>query len=235
LYNVHRGRPVILEGEPKYVDSAKLTSCKINATYARTSILEYTGILMSRGDGYVRPGEENNDLGIEDDSSEIQMQSRDQQESKSAQNIFKDEILGNNANYTLPDSALLQSCRNDAMETTYPCYSLTLPSSPSEDAQQQQERDEQYQLRQEQQMETMSPSVPQPTVIPAMDAQPLDVFYPFFDPQMIGLFPNGEMPDLSPFETNTSGLNYFEIEGWNNSSSLTAYSSVGESRIEGEH
>jgi hypothetical protein len=67
------------------MDVAKLTSRKINATYVRASILEYTGILMSPRDGCAKPGEENNDLGIEDNSG-IEAQPRgstiDQQEGK---------------------------------------------------------------------------------------------------------------------------------------------------------
>jgi hypothetical protein len=46
---------------------------------------------MSQGDGCAKPGEENNDLGIEDDSSEIHVQSRDQQEGKGAHNKVNDE------------------------------------------------------------------------------------------------------------------------------------------------
>jgi hypothetical protein len=138
--------------------------------------------------------------------------------------------LENNADHTLPGSALSQSRLNDAVESTYPYYSLTLPPSPNKDAPQQ---DDQHQLHPQQQMETMSPSVPLPLVIPVGDAQPLDVFYPFFDPQMISLFPNGEMSDLSHFDTNPSGLNYFEIEGWNKADSLIAYSGVGDSMVEG--
>jgi hypothetical protein len=76
------------------MDAAKLTSCKINTTYVRASILEYTGILMSPKDGYTKPGEEINNLGIEDGSG-IEAQSRgsvaDQQEGKIAQNPVKDE------------------------------------------------------------------------------------------------------------------------------------------------
>lgn len=47
-----------------------------NATHARASILEYTGILRSKADGYARPGEESTDLGIEDDSTGSASRSR---------------------------------------------------------------------------------------------------------------------------------------------------------------
>jgi hypothetical protein len=88
LYNVHKRHPIILEGEPKHMDAAKLTSCKINTTYVRASILEYTGILMSPRDEFAKPGEEINNLGIEDGSG-IEAPSRgsvvDQQEGKITQ------------------------------------------------------------------------------------------------------------------------------------------------------
>ncbi|KAF2428304.1 hypothetical protein EJ08DRAFT_671462 [Tothia fuscella] len=219
LYNVHKKLPIILEGEPKLVDPAKLTSYRINATYARATILEYTGILVSPRDGYTRPGEENNDLGIEDDGSDLRVQSRHEQGGKGSQNVMKDERLKGNANETLSDSIFLQVRPNDAMETTYSSNSPTSPHSPGRDAQQQKEQYAPQLLQQQQRVETMSPSIPALPEIPAMYAQSLNMFYPFFDPQLIGLFPDGEMPDFSPFETNSSGLNYFEIEGRDNNSS----------------
>lgn len=37
---------------------------------------------------------------------------------------------------------------------------------------------------------------------------------------MLDLFPDGEMPDLSHFETSLLSLDYFELEDWNMSSNL---------------
>ena len=50
------------------------------------------------------------------------------------------------------------------------------------------------------------------------DTQTLDVFCPFFDPDLLALFPNGEIPDFSEFETSPLSLDYFELDDWNEAS-----------------
>lgn len=42
--------------------------------------------------------------------------------------------------------------------------------------------------------------------------QTLDVYQPFFDPAMLDLFPNGDIPDLSDFDHSPLDLDYFEFE-----------------------
>lgn len=151
MYNIHHKGPTILEGEPKYLDPSKLTNFKINAAHARTSILEFTGILRSKGDGYVIPGEETNDLGLEEGSD------------------------------------------------------MALPLPP--------EQREPQQTSQEQlQQET-------PSILPQLnfltgEGPTLDIFNSFLDPEMLNLFPNGEIPDLAGFDTNLLSLDYLEMEGW---------------------
>lgn len=39
---------------------------------------------------------------------------------------------------------------------------------------------------------------------------------------MLGLFPNGEMPDISQLETAPINLDYFDIEGWSNATNMSA-------------
>jgi hypothetical protein len=56
-----------------------------------------------------------------------------------------------------------------------------------------------------------SSRIPQNSEIRDIENQSLDVFYPFFDPEMLGLFPSGEMPDLSQFESPLT-FDYFELE-----------------------
>ncbi|KAH7011168.1 hypothetical protein EDB80DRAFT_711345 [Ilyonectria destructans] len=151
LYNIHHRGPTILEGEPKHLDPSKLTNFKINAAHARTSILEFTGILRSKGDGYVIPGEETNDLGLEEGSD------------------------------------------------------IALPPPP--------EQREPQQTSQEQlQQETLS-LLPQLNFLTG-ESPTLDVFNSFLDPEMLNLFPNGEIPDLAGFDTNLLSLDYLEMEGW---------------------
>ncbi|KAH7148987.1 hypothetical protein B0J13DRAFT_295137 [Dactylonectria estremocensis] len=85
LYNIHNKGPTILEDEPKYLDTSKLTNFTINAVYARASILEFTGILRSKGDGYVKPGEETKDLGIQESSDIALSYNREQIQAQKAQ------------------------------------------------------------------------------------------------------------------------------------------------------
>lgn len=53
----------------------ELTSLKTKGTTARPSIFDYTGILRSKGDGRERLGEENSDVGIEENSRGTESQS----------------------------------------------------------------------------------------------------------------------------------------------------------------
>ncbi|KAK5074574.1 hypothetical protein LTR70_010144 [Exophiala xenobiotica] len=70
LYRIHEKRAVDLEDEPKNIDVGKLVGFKINATDARISILGFTEILRSKDQGYASPGEENNNLGIQEHATQ---------------------------------------------------------------------------------------------------------------------------------------------------------------------
>lgn len=42
----------------------------------------------------------------------------------------------------------------------------------------------------------------------------LDIFQPFYDPAMLDLFPNGDIPDLSQFDVSPLNFECFEIDAW---------------------
>jgi hypothetical protein len=48
----------------------------------------------------------------------------------------------------------------------------------------------------------------------AIESPTLDIFNPFFDPEMFRIFPYGDIPDLSQFETNPLIPDYFATEAW---------------------
>jgi len=48
----------------------------------------------------------------------------------------------------------------------------------------------------------------------------LDLFQPFFDPAMLDLFPNGDIPDLSRFDMGPSSLDCFDVDGWQNNQNI---------------
>lgn len=58
------------------------------------------------------------------------------------------------------------------------------------------------------------------------ELQYLDVFHPLFDPQMLELFPDGELPDLALLETSSLNLDYLDITDWN-STAASIGGSVG--------
>ena len=68
LHRFYEKNHITIEDEPKYIDPRKLTSFKVDAPQVRESILGNTQILWTNGGGYAKPGEENADLGIEEDS-----------------------------------------------------------------------------------------------------------------------------------------------------------------------
>jgi hypothetical protein len=42
----------------------------------------------------------------------------------------------------------------------------------------------------------------------------VDIFQPLLDPEMLDLFPDGELPDFSAFDTSPLNLDHFDLEGW---------------------
>lgn len=56
-----------------------------------------------------------------------------------------------------------------------------------------------------------------------VETQVLDVFDPFFDPEMFNWFPYSEMVDFSPFDTSPLSLDYFDFElhEWDTGNEIT--------------
>ncbi|KAH8697046.1 hypothetical protein BGW36DRAFT_160144 [Talaromyces proteolyticus] len=67
LLRVYKRNQILIEDEPRYMDPNKLAHFKINAPRARESILGHIQTLWTIGDGYAKPGDENTDLGIEEE------------------------------------------------------------------------------------------------------------------------------------------------------------------------
>lgn len=59
---MHKRNPPTISNEPKYADVSAFVDFAADADLARSSILEFTGILRSANGGYVKPGEESHDL-----------------------------------------------------------------------------------------------------------------------------------------------------------------------------
>lgn len=70
LYNIHKRNPPALDNEPRYTDVRGLTGFKIEALYARVSILAFLGILKKGSSSFADPGQETTDLGIQQTAGE---------------------------------------------------------------------------------------------------------------------------------------------------------------------
>ncbi|KPI35905.1 uncharacterized protein AB675_10409 [Cyphellophora attinorum] len=69
LYNIHKRDPPSLENEPRHANVRGLTDFKVEALYARVSILEFLGILRKGPSNFTEPGQETTDLGIKEGAS----------------------------------------------------------------------------------------------------------------------------------------------------------------------
>ncbi|KAF5686683.1 hypothetical protein FDENT_5686 [Fusarium denticulatum] len=61
LHNVHKRNPPVIAGEPKYLNVSILTDFDVDASLAKSSILQFAGMLRSDENGYVKAGDETSD------------------------------------------------------------------------------------------------------------------------------------------------------------------------------
>lgn len=216
------------------MDATSLNTCRANGTQSRTSIFEYTGILLSKGNGYGKLGEENNDYEIEDDSagSKSNPASIPNNYEGIGYNSCSKAADDDDSTWLMYSSLILEppptQIRSPTLTQT---TNATSPPPPiqTEYSQQKQQKQNQYQ----QELPT-----PQGTSSPDMQIdgnQTFNIFHPFFDPEMLSLFPNGEFPDISQFETTPMSLDYFDIDGYgemaNMSEGLRPHENIAESVV----
>ncbi|KAI1016866.1 hypothetical protein LB504_007077 [Fusarium proliferatum] len=61
VHNVHKRNPPVISGEPKYMDISALVDFDVDASLAKSSILQFAGMLRSDENGYVKTGDETSD------------------------------------------------------------------------------------------------------------------------------------------------------------------------------
>ncbi|KAH7246538.1 hypothetical protein BKA59DRAFT_200794 [Fusarium tricinctum] len=72
LHEMHKRNQPVISNEPRYTDGSVFYSFNADLLAAKSSILEFTGILRSGDNGYVKPGEESRDLSsIQPDSTTV--------------------------------------------------------------------------------------------------------------------------------------------------------------------
>jgi hypothetical protein len=59
---MHKRNPPMISNEPRHTDGSVFSSFNADLLAAKSSILEFNGILRSGDNGYVKPGEESRDL-----------------------------------------------------------------------------------------------------------------------------------------------------------------------------
>lgn len=204
-------------------------------------------ILRSKGDGYADRGDESKDLGIQDNS--FQSVSRSQQTNTSNDREESSISVSESGNggdglYNLlctdstsaPNSdelqnAILPASSSSASQQT--AASAATASAPLYFSQYQQRQEEAPQHQgQSDRLYSFAANTEfthSQHGLPIDEQESLDVCRPFFDPTMLDLFPNGEMPDLSHFETSLLSLDYFGLGNgdgdWNLAPNLLAEAS----------
>ena len=214
LYTIHRRNRVILEGEPMTCDVQKLIGFKTHATYARTSILEFNAVLRNKQGELATGNEVTQDLGIEEDtvrSGSISRASPPRADNHEGKSCLSSEVKRRaeteiTRSFIYLDRPLAPSSTEATDQNTSTDSFLSMQRYPTET---------QRALHDKQQYPTtqIQPSSSSRTASEIQNPT-LDIFQPFFDPAMLDLFPNGDIPDLSRFEVNPLSLDYFELDGW---------------------
>lgn len=208
LYELHRAQANELEDEPRHLDIRRLVDFKVNASYARISILGFIDILRPKGDGFVNSGDESNDLGIQrataDDSWEMEQSALSSHAHDRRSGPTQVEQRDNGGPALPPTSEIGQGRTQDFNAVMFPTVNQGLGQyhAPEESR---------YQHGQ------TEPLRPQGSLDYGQDVTErltLDPYYPFFDQAMLDLFPNGEMPELSQLEADLVDLDYFEVQDW---------------------
>lgn len=186
LYRIHErcSNTLDLEDEPKNIDVKKLVSFKIDAAKARISILGFTEILRSKDHGYANPGEENNDLGIQDQTHQTvpQTPKATLTNHDNGMNIDRQEMNSTPSSVPLESTEPLHLSSNrnghDQQAVRYvPSSTLYNESSQS-----------------------------------GFGQQSYDVWPPFFYPTMLDVPPDSEMLNLSEIDMGSTDLDYFDFE-----------------------
>ncbi|KAK5707399.1 hypothetical protein LTR17_020742 [Elasticomyces elasticus] len=183
LYKIHQRHAFTstLEDEPRNADITKLLNFKVKATHARTSILGFVDILRVQGEGYVKQGEETTDLGIEDDDM------------LRAPHLSSNTSIATNPDrtkQTVRENALSQHSHLGDDILPHQVNINTIPNPPTA------ERRSCTQLSHTELNNTFGAS---DAAHLEMEQQSFDVVPPFFDPPLLDIFPDGEVPDLSQF------------------------------------
>lgn len=205
-----------LDDEPRNADITKLLDFKVNAIHARTSILGFVDILRAQGEGYVKQGEESTDLGIQDIEAQEPPQgvhiasggTDDATKSGIQQSKQHPPCVASHSG-AMPSQGVLQDSglANESFAQHISEHATYDPAAH-----------DLRQYLQNSQTESVSTFMPPDTNYSGHEQQRFDVAHPFFDPAMLELFPDGELPDLSQIGSLPINLYDSGLIDWNMSS-----------------
>ena len=203
-----------MEDEPKDVNITKLLDFKINAADARVSILGFTEILRSKEHGYTNPGEESNDLGIQDGSdSDSVPQVPDAALTNDHENENNEGVLDADT-HAAANSAISRTTNLPLGDSTssHPMAvdSVRLPFSD-------QNGNHDYQTQPMALPPPLEELANRPPIRLDIEQQPsyYDIWPPFFHPTMTDVLPDNNFLSSSQVDLGDSiDLDYFEPEHW---------------------
>lgn len=202
IYDAHKMQPPDLEGEPRHISPGKLTNMQPNSHRARDSILEYNTILRSKEGGYATAGQE-----IEVDFARARIESSVPRQQEAG--LCHDQGKARHACWfqtpahavVFPDipkpgptstiSTVPLDYGNWLANSSFPQpFSVAQPLRP----QQAQDGIESGVIDQHSDMFAS-----------------FEVFQPVVDPQLLELFPDGELPELAQGDMSTLNLDYLDF------------------------
>lgn len=187
-------------------------SFQASSTYARSSILEFGGILRSGQRGYVNSGEESNDLRPQVQDAPGR-QNHQERTSPTIQNVVKgaqlDEEYESHAQAIPNAPPAIMSPHTRDMRMRDNCSTSTTSKHRQEESQQHGQVSEPSFEALQSNKTFMTSEQPQTE---AFESSVLDVFNPFSDPEMLSVFPSIEMLGFDSFDTNFMDLDYLNSD-----------------------
>ncbi|KAK3648891.1 hypothetical protein LTR22_013116 [Elasticomyces elasticus] len=200
LYNGHKDFPTILNDEPKCVDVMALTCFNMKVPHVQASILDFISILRSNEDGYAK---------AEEEEPVLEVGSTRAGEGSSAQAPTTETVQAERFGFLAAEKSRWGP----------PCQ--LVPSSPESAAQQGQDLG--HQEIPQYPADDTNLNQQQPDMLLPTDNTNLNFFQPLLDSEMLGLFPSGELPSMSAFDSSTLGLDIGVVEDWGYDAGFSAW------------
>lgn len=184
----------------------KLLGFKINSADARISILGFTDILRSKDHGYANTGEENNSLGLQDNTAQPEPMAQVDTSTTSATAL-------DNVGSMAPNSHIDMVATTAGRHQDIPSASLLFQTTePLDFASDQYGHDQQAPMPNPNAQSQASGELSQYEV--EQQSKMYDVWPPFFHPTMLDVLPDGEMLSVPQVDVSSIDFDYLDSENW---------------------